>query len=454
VNDKIAVILLDGYEEYNICTPIYNGIEKYASENNIRNKVKYYSSDGTSKCALQILKQVYNEGIRKVVGFVTSQEIYGDVEDFLKEHPDIVLINGSATSKSLDDTINNIYYFVPNDDQMATHIANLLFIRNKDIENVFIIHRNDQWGNFYSEGIQTNVTSNGFLGTVKDYPYEIASLNNTLDDVNDELDDSSCIIFIGMDEIINYIDYVKDNEKFKIKHYGTDGVSFNNVVYENDEYRKFFTDTEFESIFYYGYGEWSDKRKKLAENFNTSMYTFTYYDAMDCAVNGIKRNNYYGTSGYIEFGENNRRIFGTTNSIGIINTGLSDIWYRMSIMNTNIKFNDIDMFNIFDVNKTYDITFNEDFTKYPVELSLIDTYGNTTSYNIEEGDVTVKCPISMYSVFNFNDEELIVSSLSKDEGAYASVSGVNYVARLKGPESELRVGYEGEDIWCSYWYTG
>lgn len=447
---QIGVILLDENRSTRagLSTPINTGLQEYIKVNNLSDILKYYYSDGTSENALELIAQAYNSGIRKIIGPITSQEIKGSVEEFISSHPDLIVVNGSATSPELATDIGNIVYFVPDDDLMITHLSGLIKLRCSDYSDAILIYRNDTWGNNYNSGV-TNLLEKYLPNmTVTSYQYDYTStesLNSAISLAGNKIGSSvkPLVVFLGLDEIEAYLTTVISDQRFLVKHFGTDGVAFNQSLLSDDERKVFAVRTEFESVFYYGHNSWSEKRYGFGKNYSgdssmgsieLSTYTFTYYDALDVlykssSISEIKTllKNYYGLSGYISLGSGNRRIYGSTHGIYIIHNGNEYIWNTASVVTNKLNIDDISTSKISDMSDYYDLKFDPNFSSYPVTVTFYDSYGYSTVYIVNDPTSVIHCPISNTVVVEWGEGSKIVIADAMGQDTMRSING--YVVR-------------------------
>ncbi len=421
INNKnnVAVILHQSNAK-NLSQTIENVIKFYGIKYNKKDNIKYYYTDHTSKGALDTIKNVYSLGIRKIIGILTSKEVFGDVEKFIEDHEDIIFINGSATSNSLRN-IKNIIYYTPNDSYIANCLLGVINLRKSDVKEIIILHRDDIWGKDYKENLNDMINEQLDNVEVTNFSYDSDIPDNFLDDVLVDMKNkiiecqNPCVVFIGFDEISYYLDKIDDT--FKIKHFGTDGNAFRDICIE---YENILKDLDFECVFYNG-NIWNQKKYQLINDlndyygiFNPTSYMYFYYDIIYSiflcnSLNSLRKylSDFNGVTGDINLKNNsNRRILGNCMSVSILNSQ----WYTTAISDSKTNYSISDYINLEDmkINDSKQI-YKLLIDKYPTEVKTLSMQGKYTIYNFEEeGDIEI--PITNYVFIKHNLNEYFISN--------------------------------------------
>ncbi len=315
-------LTIDSSRLSNIEELFYNldiGIKYYIlTHPEFRSRVIWFYSNGTSSNAYEIIKKCYNNGFKNIIGPYTTDELQGDVLNFVKDHPDITLYTGSCTSTDLE-YVKNIKYFIVLNTLMGSVISTQI-INNTDMLNVLILYRNDTWGMDYNNFITEYIASNNITRTITHYPYDYTLPSGFLDvPVNNmktllsTLDKTkTCVVFVGFDEFTDYITKVENDSDFFVWHLGTDAQAHVNSYLE-PQYADFLTNNDFSSVSYNGSNRYvsSDAVTTMSRIYSRySNHSLIYYDITDCMFNkNIDLSKYYGLSGsYIM--KDNRRQYG------------------------------------------------------------------------------------------------------------------------------------------------
>jgi len=444
--DNVAIVLHE--QSRDITDSVQEMIKYYGISNDKTKNIKYYYTDKTSSSTLNTIKEIYNSGIRKIAGVITSKELSGDVETYLEDHPDLILVNGSATSPSLKN-IRNIIYFIPNDIYMTKILAGLINLRMSNVKEILILYRNDVWGIDYENNLKTTLNSYISSADISSYSYD-SNLEDEyfvtpISNMKQKLLTCSnpCIVYVGFDEITDYLNYINNDDTFKVKHFGTDGVALERNCLN---YSDLLNEINFECVFYNG-EIWSQKKNDLISGLNEyhdsnndtplypSTYMYTYHDAIKCilkceSLTDLYSNirDFHGLTGNTYIRDNyNRRELGSCHAVSILD---ENNWYTTAICNSAMKYSlsddvSVEDIKIIDCDQTYKLSFDPEFDEYPVTIKIIDLYGKITKYTVTEysENAIFTCPIASYVyVIYGNSSHIISNTLSVD--SMHSIHGV------------------------------
>ncbi len=375
--------------------------------------------------AIKTIRNIHEDGINNIITAFNSNESL-EIENYVKNNKSILLIDTFSTSPELKN-INNLLYFLPDDNYMAEYMSLLFDLRKKEIDEIIIIYNNNSWGTNYKEKIKE------FTKNKNIHEFGYSTMNqNLIDEVKSEMggitDDYFIVLLSYPNETKQYINLIKDENKFSVYHFSGDPNALDDEVCElwNNNMSE-----DFECVFYNGNEMNSKKVDLLNENDINPRKPF-FYLIMDAIYSHIlsKRykknireilNHYYGYTNKIQIPEEkNRRIFGSCHSIKTIKLIDQNIWYTASTGGSpflikideyknsiNTKIVDCDL--LFKLNILEDIEYEE------ISINFKNLYGN--EYNICVTDLTdIEIPISLYLYIIAGEHKFFIpNSLSNNE---------------------------------------
>ena len=204
--------------------------------------------------ALKEIQQLDSEGVKFVVGRISSAEIH-HIKSYVDSN-DMVLISSVSSATSLA-VADNIFRFSPDSSQQSK-VLSLLFERD-GIEAVVPIYRGDDWG----DGIYES-TKNSFeaLGGVMDegiryspetaasaYYVKASMLSDLVDKYTDQYPaDKVAVLMIGFSETVHLLGSAPSFDNLdSVRWFGTDGSSRDRVLSDDPAASAFLQDVDFVS---------------------------------------------------------------------------------------------------------------------------------------------------------------------------------------------------------------
>ncbi len=301
--------------------------------------LKYDDTQTEPDMAVELLESYLNQGIRIIVGPLTSMELLS-CKDLINSS-DAVIISPSSTSLELSAADDNIFRIVPDDSEMAEAIAELA--RLKGINYLSMIHRDDVWGNGLTASIKSRFESKG--GTVLKtssywsfrqslYAEAMDSISTVLKDVMEVNDSSTIGLQIScFDEGADILAMaLTDSVLNKITWFGSDGIATNSYLLTDTNAVSCARKTNFCAPVY-GIEETTEylNFKSRLGSSTAGIYAYLSYDAMRVAaeiianseetesISGLKirvfntLNGYEGVCGTVELNSNGDRAKGLFN---------------------------------------------------------------------------------------------------------------------------------------------
>ncbi len=309
-------------------------IATFLTQHDYKMNVVIKDSQSSPAQALEELKNLHAQGIRVVVGPMTSDEAEAIV-DYANEN-DILLISPSSSSMSLS-LEDNLYRLAPNDEIQSLMLT--FFMYNYDIDNVIPIYIDDNYGKSLYE---LTKLLNSFLG-IYDHPEPFTYTSETTDfsdiiqkaeeaiAINDYAYPNTCVFFIGNeDHLANLIKQIPEFSSLRyLKWVANEAVigsqsllqdetvadfAFRTALTGNSlDTRNIFKDLYLESIY-----------QQIADNLGAqpSYYSLLAYDALwlasrlyDTGINEVdfetlrmslihNATHFYGLLGQARFDEN------------------------------------------------------------------------------------------------------------------------------------------------------
>ena len=232
---------------------------------------------------LEQVKKLHADGVDVFIGPQTSAELammkpYVDSEELL-------VISTSSTSPSLA-IEDSIYRLVPDDTNQGKLISRLL--EGRDITTVFLIVRDDIWGNGLAD-----VISESFSGNISQINYDPNDplFEEQLQKLSDlvaaeESTENIAIGIISFGEISEFLLHATDYENLgDVKWFGTDSNANEKKIIENEKISSFAEQVSFKAIQFasdYDSPIHKDVESKLylKLEYLPSTYAFAAYDAV------------------------------------------------------------------------------------------------------------------------------------------------------------------------------
>lgn len=402
-NQVIAYILQGGASASAFARPTRDAINLFAQINQI--PVRRFVPDGSAADSLRIFEKIYAEGIRKVVGPLTSGEIDEKVQQFIADHPDMIVITPSATNPAIGTKIHmpNFFRFVAPDDVLAKMYVPFMLTRVHNLKNLIILSRDDLWGKSLTSIIEQNVREKAVHVTVNSFFYTIPEkfvnneefsryLSGVVARIREELkkvNGPTAIMLNTFSEISQYVYLVNKDPLFIVPHFGSDSLVYSGIPFEDTVIAKFLSDVKFEILAYFADNALSTKRFEIAEQFllqqkkynipllMPSLYAFTAYDAMSCLAlcdtpADMKKvlDDFYGACGFIELDERNNRCRGNFLGVGVVFDGSTYRWMPLSLSKYEVYFDKLGILahTFVDLSASYEISWDKSWN---VEVELI-----------------------------------------------------------------------------------
>jgi len=319
-----------------------NDVNAYLAEigsgNNISIVIKDTQSDPA--IALEKLKDMNEEGIKVVIGPLTSAEAEA-IKSYADENG-ILLLSPSSTSPSLAITGDNLLRFSPNDSHQAEAIAKLMW--EDGTRAVVPMWRSDIWGDGLVEAMTDNFQQLGgkvfdgirYSSTNMDFTKELESLNSTVSQTVAEYDNAMAVgvYLAAFGEAATILDQASEqNAVFSTtRWYGSDGSALDKNLVENSKAAQFAEATGFPNALY-GEEEETEKYGLIAGQIQSKIdrhpdaYAVAAYDIAWVAtlaqlsagatddINALKSatvqtaNSYFGATGWTMLNEAGDRDF-------------------------------------------------------------------------------------------------------------------------------------------------
>lgn len=399
----IAIIISASSSSPSYITAIRNMINLFSEKYDFT--IKRYESDGSSAGALKTFNKIYRDGIRKVCGPFTSQEFDITVQQFVHDHPDMLVVTASITSPNLGTAIAmpNFFRIVASDEHLIDIYGQLLPLRLGNPQRVIVLVRDDAWGKAIVNLVQKKLTKQLPNTSINIFPYQppehfenteqfIQKLSAIVQSIKANLQSSqqkTAILLFSFAEIIHYINLVINEPLFAIPHFGSSSIAYSNLLIEDSTVAKFLSDIKFEALVFFADNARSSKRiaivKQLAQQrTKTSLSQGTpstrsliVYDALYCLAHSNNPqqmrdlfSHFYGISGYIEVDALGSRSTGTFIGAGIVSDGARYRWAPLSFANHEVLLPAYHTTNqsIIDVDQSYTISWDKELD---VEVTMI-----------------------------------------------------------------------------------
>jgi hypothetical protein len=327
---------------------------------------------------------------------------------------------------------------------MAKHMASLVKLRIL-ATHIAIVYRNDDWGTPYKNVLAPLLGKFLRSSVIESFGYDLESLSTVVTSVETFIAHKQrpCVIFLGFEEIGNYLDLVKDNATFRrATHFGVGDISFNTEMLTT--YFEFLQHVQFEYLYYYGDKSGTDKRYDIIKNFsgnktlrggNFSMYTYPYYDAIKC-INELctgstkatkfksKLKDYYGVTGYIEL-ENSRRVRGLSKSARYVSNEKEEtVMSSVGILDL-MEVSGYDTVKANNKYETYEVHFTSEVS-FPVSITVLSGCDFIESYTINNVDEYMTLSAMDDITVSYGNSVYVVSS-AVGTNTYRSLNGVRVV---------------------------
>ena len=200
--------------------------------------------------ALEVIQQLDSEGVKFVVGKISSAEIH-HIKSYVDSN-DMVLISSVSSATSLA-VVDNIFRFSPDSSQQSK-VLSLLF-EQEGIEVVIPIYRGDDWGDSVYKS-----TKNSFeaLGGVMDdgvrysseatvYSAEAALLSDLVEKYTNQYHaDKVAVLMIGFSETVHLLGSAASFDNLdSIRWFGSAGSSRDRVLSDDPAASAFLQDVDF-----------------------------------------------------------------------------------------------------------------------------------------------------------------------------------------------------------------
>lgn len=292
--------------------------------------------------ARELLETLIDNGVRIVVGPLTSAELQG-CQDLI-DASDVIIISPSSTSMELAVADDRIYRLVPDDSRMADAIAEVAWFQG--ITRLAVLHREDVWG----YGLCTNITDRfealggTIIGDASYYSYRNSLYQEALDSLLTGV--STAIDAYGADQVglqvssfdegadILALAATADSLFREINWLGSDGIATNSYLLTDTAAVDFSRATNFSAPIYAieETAAYADLKLRLESvGAGTSVYSYISYDALRIAaevlangdssesIDGLNTrlfdtlNGYEGVTGSITLNDNGDRATGAFN---------------------------------------------------------------------------------------------------------------------------------------------
>ena len=202
--------------------------------------------------ALEVIQQLDSEGVKFVLGPISSAEIH-HIKSYVDSN-DMVIINSGSTATSLA-VVDNIFRLFPDDNQQGK-VLSLLFER-EGIEAVIPIYSVDDW----SDDVYKS-TKNSFeaLGGVMDdgiryspeataYSAEASMLSDLVDKYASQYPaDKVAVLMIGFSETVHLLGSAASFDNLHdVRWFGSDGSTFDSKLSDDPTTSAFLQDVDFVS---------------------------------------------------------------------------------------------------------------------------------------------------------------------------------------------------------------
>ncbi len=319
-------------------------------------RVKVLVEDTRSEpnTALEKLRKLAKEGVRFVVGPMTSGEVAA-AKSFADKNG-IILISQSSTAPDLSVPNDNVFRLVPDDKHQAEVIARLMV--KDELKVVVPVWRNDIWGKNLSAATKDWFEKLGgrvldgisYDPGAKDFSSVLGSLEATVSDAVKKYGaDAVGVYLISLNEAAKIFEQAgKFDALSGVKWYGSDGTALNNELIKNASAAQFAQKVRFINPLYSG--DVTEERLRVGELLKGKLgrepdtYAFVAYDALWLVVltelvtggtdepGALRRaftrtaNSYYGITGWTGLNDAGDRDFGDYNFWTISTDGGSPKW--------------------------------------------------------------------------------------------------------------------------------
>jgi len=245
-------------------------VNEYLKSHNSRYNVNLIIENSRTdpKETVKVMDLLKNEGVRIIVGPATSTAVLS-VKDYAEKN-NIIMISYSSTSPELSIPDDNLFRFVPDDDNQAEFIAKKMW--NDGIRTVVPMWRGDSYGNALEQALRENFEKLGghvhegikytpYVGTFSSslhrinfimWNQDLKKLNSIVEDVTSKISTNSTAVYlIGYDEVIPILIQANEHKILDdIRWYGSDSSAQNIGITKNYDSAKFAFLTNFSNPLY------------------------------------------------------------------------------------------------------------------------------------------------------------------------------------------------------------
>ena len=244
--------------------------------------------------ALEKLKELDAEGIGIVIGPGASSSV-----DAVREYANsnnILLVSTGSTSPELTIAGDNVFRLVPDDNKQGTALAEL--IKSEGIDVLVPVWRDDVWGRglkaVVTESFEDKTSGANPVGRVHagiDYVPESPGISGVIDrletivqeyvDENDVSADDVAVLFIGFDEILEFLQEASDHAILSdVRWFGSDANTKQQLLTNDRIASDFSTEVEFTSLQFTASKSAIYERVKADFGSDLGIYAYASYDAV------------------------------------------------------------------------------------------------------------------------------------------------------------------------------
>ena len=290
-----------------------------------------FDTKASPDVALAKLKELADQGIKIVIGPMTSSEVE-KCKSFADKNG-IILISQSSTAPTLAIPNDNVFRLVPDDEQQAEVVAKLM--EKDEIRFIIPFWRDDLWGNNLVSATKSQFTAiGGKVGKDVKYDVKTTDFSSKLKELNSEVEkaikmygnNGVGVYLISLNEVS---DIFKEAQKYdalsKVKWYGSDGTALADVLVGDKDVAAFAQKVRFINPLYSG--DITEARFRVGERVKAKLgrkpdsYAYAAYDALWIATTSIimtgntddikalktainkTANTYYGVTGWTALNE-------------------------------------------------------------------------------------------------------------------------------------------------------
>ncbi len=245
-------------------------VNQYLQLQNSTSKIKLFIENSRTdpRETVKVIEILKNQGVRIIVGPATSSAVLS-VKDYANKN-NVILISYASTSPELSISDDNLFRFVPDDNNQGQFIANKMW---KDgIKTVIPMWRGDTYGNELQKSMKENFERLGgkVLDGIKYNPYvgsfssslhrinfimwnqDLKKLNFLVENATSKTPINSVGVYlIGFDEVIPILIQANEHKILdKVKWYGSDSSAQNIGITKNYDSASFAFLTNFTNPLY------------------------------------------------------------------------------------------------------------------------------------------------------------------------------------------------------------